>query len=674
MRIPKSQTHSPAAALLAAVTMVLAGCSLATRPAVDPPGPQPPRASDVLDQRLAEATTGLVFERDRVVVDPAQAGGAAGAGTVTELMAEGNQALAEGRRLEAVQAFSRAVLAATTEAEPYEGLGMALARVKRFRWAAACYLTALDQDPSRNQTRYAAANLLHATGRLDEAIPMWQEVVARDPEHGEAHARLAVGHFLRDELDTARYHLEQARALGAEVPSHMAAVLTSGELPRARVRTGDAAGAPDSSPPSLLIGPAVRIDSAGSGAEANEVSIAAADPTGAEAVAAWNDYRQSSVLRVGVAVTLDGGDTWSDLFVRPPAGHQSDWEGDPMTAYDHRTGTLWAGGVSYFISQGGLFVARKQATSATFEPSVMPYPTDDFVDKGWLGTGPIPGSPDSTRLYLGYYQFLQHSDDLGDTWSSPIGVGCCFGHLPRVGPDGELYIAFLDSNTYVHKLQRSFDGGTTVGAPQVLATRVDADVEGYSYPGQFRVWPFTYIAVDRTSGTVYAVWHDVTSTVGGNANVDLLFSRSTDDGATWSAPVVINGDGNPPGDQFFPWIEVDQWGRLHLFFLDTRNTPQNDTDARAWIDAYYSHSEDGGATWTEHRLSDAPFDSELSAIDFLGDYCGLAVAGERVYVSYLSTANGDPDIFAHTIIFPHEVLFEDGFESGDTSAWSVVLP
>ena len=42
------------------------------------------------------------------------------------------------------------------------------------------------------------------------------------------------------------------------------------------------------------------------------------------------------------------------------------------------------------------------------------------------------------------------------------------GHLPRIGPNGELYIAFWDVNRGV-KLQRSFNGGDILQAPITIA-------------------------------------------------------------------------------------------------------------------------------------------------------------------------------------------------------------
>ncbi len=645
---------------------VVATCGCGTAGGARPgTSPQPPSsAGGILEQRLAEAMAGLGYEHDRVVADPSWTPHWTGEAAARELLAEGNGAIREGRRLAAVRAFTDAVVADPSLVEAYEGLGTALIAVHRWEEAVAALLTGLEVDPLAVSARAAAAGALESVGRLDDAIEQWSLVAAADAGHGRAQARLAACYFLRGETGLARQHLDLARALGAPLPGILGQLADTGAVPRAAVREGRRE---DGGP---TIGPPVRVDVGGGSADGSETTIAAADPDPDQVVAAWNDWRDGGLVRVGVAVSTDGGSTWDDFLLRPPPPSQCDMEGDPMTAYDQRTGTLWAGGVAYTAVPGGIWVARKVPGSTAFDTSVMTWPTTEFVDKPWLGTGTQPGVPDSTRLYVAYHRAVQHSDDLGDTWSAPTVLDGGFGHLPRVGPGGELYIGYWNLADGIN-LQRSLDGGATVSPPIRIATRVDMDVYGYSYPGVFRVWPFTYIAVDRASGTLYAVWHDVTGTSGGNNNVDLLFSRSLDNGATWTPPRVVNGDNDPPGDQFFPWLESDQWGRLHMLFLDTRNVAQHDVDSMAWIDAYYSTSDDGGDTWTEYRLTSAAFPC---AHYFIGDFCGLTVAGDRVYPVYVSTQNGDTDVYVHTIVNPPQAIFADGFESGDTTAWSAAVP
>ena len=138
-----------------------------------------------------------------------------------------------------------------------------------------------------------------------------------------------------------------------------------------------------------VIGPRVRIDVIGGTFPANETTASASEADPNVVVAAWNDWRRSlpNDLRVsmGVALSFDGGETWEDDFlVRPPKGFQTDVEGDPMTAFDDRTGALWVGAIG-FSGNGGVFIARKDHGAAAFEPSVMADATGS-ADKCWMAS------------------------------------------------------------------------------------------------------------------------------------------------------------------------------------------------------------------------------------------------------------------------------------------------
>lgn len=397
-----------------------------------------------------------------------------------------------------------------------------------------------------------------------------------------------------------------------------------------------------------IVGPQVRIDTGGS-SQANETTCSSSDLYPNEVVGAWNDYRSN--IRTGVSLSLDGGDSWSDFLLRPPAGYQTSVEGDPMTIVDPRTGYMWAGGIA-FDWNGGVFVARKAPGASSFEPAVMTH-VSGGADKGWMAVGPVPGNPDSTRVYVAFNEGVQYSTDMGSSWTSPDYLASGVGFLPRVGPDGEAYVLYWDWNSQI-RIFRSFNGGASFGSSLHVATRMDVwGIDGTRFPGTFRVPPLAYLAVDPNSGVLYCVYFDTTNVVSGNSNVDLYFTRSFDQGSTWSTPTVINEGTDPRADSFFPWIEVDNQGRLHMVFYDTRNQLVNDSSSHAYIDAYYSYSLDQGDTWTEIRLTDSPFDSEDtgSGGGFIGDYSGLGVGANRVYPCYLSNQDGSSDAFVHTIIW-----------------------
>ncbi|MCH8823797.1 MAG: hypothetical protein IH984_09855 [Planctomycetes bacterium] len=400
-----------------------------------------------------------------------------------------------------------------------------------------------------------------------------------------------------------------------------------------------------------IVGPQIRIDIGGGTAAANETtcSLSKLDPN--VAIAGWNDYRDPSFILAAFSTTFDGGKTWSDFILRPPAQFQSAIEGDPFTAFDDRTGTLWAGAIS-FGNNGGLYVARLDPGETQLNTPVMA-DIDGDVDKAWMVTGPTPDDLETTRLYITYNFGVIQSNNMGDSWTDPVSLGFGIGFLPRIGPGGEVYVAYWDLGTGM-MLKRSLNGGASF-VTRTIATRMDVwpVQDGSRFPGQFRVPANCYLDVDDNTGVLYAVYFDTTNIVFGNANVDLYFTKSEDRGDTWTTPIVINQDAAIPGDQFFPWIEVDEEGRLHIVYIDSRNTVQDDDVLHGMFDVYYIFSEDGGDNWLEFRLTPKPWDSALAGNGtFIGDYLGLAAGGNRIYPIYLDTHNGDGDIYTNVIIIP----------------------
>ncbi len=406
----------------------------------------------------------------------------------------------------------------------------------------------------------------------------------------------------------------------------------------------------------VSVGPQIHIDPGGGIFAANETTGSASAVNPLEIIAGWNDWRESpsvpsEVINAGFSLTLDGGATWSDFLIRPPTPYQSNVEGDPMTAFDPRTGTLWAGAISWG-SPNCIYVARKDPGETTFEPSVAAR-VSSWLDKCWMAAGPRPGEPDSTRLYIAYNEGIIWSDDMGQTFTSPKSLGYGIGFLPRIGPNGEIYVAYFDLGSGMI-MDRSLNGGASF-TTHTIATRMDtwSVQDGSRFPGTFRVPALAYLDVDQNTGHLYAAYFDTTNIVGGQRNVDVYFTKSTNQGTSWSTPVVINGDASPPGDQFFTWLEVDHLGRLHIVYFDSRHTNQSDGTTHGMFDAYYALSLDDGATWSEHRLTPNSWDSNDDGLSrssqFLGDYLGLAVTDNKAYPIYLDTSAGDTNVYTNII-------------------------
>jgi hypothetical protein len=103
------------------------------------------------------------------------------------------------------------------------------------------------------------------------------------------------------------------------------------------------------------------------------------------------------------------------------------------------------------------------------------------------------------------------------------------------------------------------------------------------------------VAVDDV-GNIYAVWQDDTAT-----NSNILFSRSIDGGATFSPPLNVS---QSSGSSFNPLISVDrQVDGIHINVVWINDAPGNN-------DVFFSRSTNGGDTFSAPlNLSNDPADS-----------------------------------------------------------------
>lgn len=379
-------------------------------------------------------------------------------------------------------------------------------------------------------------------------------------------------------------------------------------------------------------------------------------------------------------------------YIKPtinvPSGLQSSKEFDPMTAVDPLTGDLYIGGVWKTDSnERGLFVARKPATQASVPHFLQAVsivrnpanPTQDYLvavaDKPWMCAGrrPEPEHAQETRVYVAFYcdqaagdPYLQRglnlavSDDHGATWAFPptaiptptdISRISVTGPLPRVGADGKLYISMYDDELGRIVLQRSDDGGVSwlSAGPVVVASLMDywrpSSLIGTSRlpgdPGRLGPWPC--IAAHPTiASKLYCTFIDTTRvkwlgtlpppSVGCTLyDLDVYFTKSTDFGVTWSVPVRLFTSNW--ADQFFPWIEVDTNGRLHISLYDTKTVdnepPQNDCSLEGRYNNYYYCSDNDGLSWSETRLTSPSWILSCGTSphgDAFNDYAGMALA------------------------------------------------
>lgn len=155
---------------------------------------------------------------------------------------------------------------------------------------------------------------------------------------------------------------------------------------------------------------------------------------------------------------------------------------------------------------------------------------------------------------------------------------------------------------------------------------------------------FPVLAQDRSQGPhrgrVYAVW------VADEETGNVMLNHSDDGGASWSAPIVVQGDRRPVL-RARPAVHVSRDGAVAVSWTDGRR------DARGggvWCwDVFAGVSQDGGNTFTpEVQLTDSLTCSQTPANGqagqrwrWGGDYSGLASdSSGRIYVTWSDTRSG----------------------------------
>jgi len=269
----------------------------------------------------------------------------------------------------------------------------------------------------------------------------------------------------------------------------------------------------------------------------------------------------------------------------------------------------------------------------------------------------------------------------GATWSSPLVIDQVCGFIPfvqgshvAVGQGNDVHVAWESyptgqggGATRQIKVRKSTNAGASFG-PTVLVSSVTPVGSGVRVQGRFRNFlDFQGLAVDRSSeetlGNVYITWQDgrnlsQTDPFGGpgcSAGLpirycfgDILLSRSTNGGASWSPPVRVNDDPiTLKVDQIMPAVEVDNEGKVFVFFYDRRNDPRN-----FLIDAFVAILDEDG-TFKNKRVTKSSFaaiigeDLVVNAA-YMGDYIGIArdSTGRHngVIMAWGDNSLGDPNI------------------------------
>ncbi|MGH2577162.1 MAG: sialidase family protein, partial [Actinomycetota bacterium] len=357
---------------------------------------------------------------------------------------------------------------------------------------------------------------------------------------------------------------------------------------------------------------------------------------------------------------------WWENFIHPDAA--------VGVSYSDDLGRTWVTG------NGGNYLARV--------PNVSSKTFGQVEDKQWIAVNHFPGTAFQDHVYAMWSVFngstsqiwFSVSRDRGQTFSeprrltAPSAVGASNTYVyPSVDAAGNVYMAYVgyvDSPAARKQetifVSRSTDDGVTWGPFVPVATV--GTLDACCYPNiRARLGIIENFAASPTHpGHLYVTWENWDGT-----QMDVMFSQSTDGGATWSEPITVNDnvDGGTPTDQFQPSVAAGPGGAVAVAFYDRRVpchadpaiVPEHVGRENFCIDvSLQAFRDDGGgavAVGDNARITEFTWDPEqpdqtIDGIDqmacanhedpcttnaFIGDYFGLAISEENVYALFVST-------------------------------------
>jgi hypothetical protein len=330
---------------------------------------------------------------------------------------------------------------------------------------------------------------------------------------------------------------------------------------------------------------------------------------------------------IGLTVSSDNGATWRE--VRPLCACKGGGQFDPIIEVVPDTGDVY----SLFMIGSNVWLTKSHDHGATWSP-----PTKTYGNVAWNDKPILAMSDDGHEVYAAFNgptggdPWIARSIDDGATWTQVKIIDSdryVYAFDGDVAADGTVYFA----ESSLRYLNAGNKGPLAPGVEEHVfisrdhgATWIDKIV-ATGQPGLACVadgcHPDFYtghavVSADANGALVFL--YDASTTFGGRQSI--YASRSTNQGRTWSTPVVVSSPGE---EATTPMIESRGSGDVRIAWTETSGGGNVD----AW-NTWYRRSTDGGSTWSSPiRISDgtsgAPYKTAAGYAEVYGDYGEMAI-------------------------------------------------
>jgi hypothetical protein len=357
----------------------------------------------------------------------------------------------------------------------------------------------------------------------------------------------------------------------------------------------------------------------------------------------------------------DGGASWAQTSLPKVLGDS--FHSDPTVDWTS-DGTAWATTIGIKGNTLQLRSYRSNDFGATWKFDATLSGSQTNTDKQIMWVDHSPTSPFKDNIYVIWHNgspvFVNRRTGASGAWQTPLQVSGAETKGTGIGGDiktnsfGDVFAFWPDTGSRNLFVAKSTNGGSSFSAPVTIATTFGAyDIGVPSFASRRALIYITGGAYRTTTkDLVFAVWTDLTGTAGCNSqpnepdtNVSstcktrIWLSRSTDGGATWQAPTMINNQASL-NDQFNPWLAVDETnGVLVVIYYDTVNDA-----GRLKTDVWMQTSSDHGATWSAaKKVTSGQTDETVNGADLgnqYGDYNGLSGYAGKFFCCWTDRRSG----------------------------------
>lgn len=358
---------------------------------------------------------------------------------------------------------------------------------------------------------------------------------------------------------------------------------------------------------------------------------------GMTVVVAFNDHDVTmSNTYGGVSTSTDGGVTFTENEPNPVAtGHAQNY-GDPIVVYNKKLGLWFTGDLATGCGgQGiGLWTSPTGGLPWTVGACAHNGGSDDR-ESLWVDNDPT--SAGYGRMYISFNNFavgggalqVVYSDN-GTAWTGPVTLNGGFIRDvqitgAQISALAKCSSASLFNAVFVASMNEGGGGGANRQNVMWRSTDGGATWSSFSMGGAFQPVGDGVCASNSYFEKVNPIWrhmgwgepavgpgcvvhYDYAGHGQGSDNGDIFYVRSTDNGATWSAPIVLNTDA--PGMQYhvqwMPSLSVNGAGKVTAGWYDRRSvsTACNvATDPGCNYERYGRQSKDNGATWAASDMA-----------------------------------------------------------------------